>query len=482
MSELNVKTYDGRTTKVDEDALERFQSNLRGVVLKQGDPGYEEARRVWNGMIDRHPALIVRCEGAADVIDTIRFARKRDLLISVKAGGHHASGRAVCDGGLMIDLSLMRNIQINVDEGSARAEAGALLGDLDRESQAFGLAVPAGTVSETGIAGLTLGGGFGWLSRKHGLTCDNLISADVVTSDGEFVVASEDESSDLFWGLKGGGGNFGIVTSFKYQAHPVGPNVLAGAVFHPLDEARTLHDFFREFVRTLPEEVGTISSFVTLPADPHIPTNLHGIKAAAILVCHSGDVEEGREILRPLSEFGSPLMDTIAQTTFVDHQKILDAGAPAGLRNYEKTQYLSDLSDKSVGTIVEHMENTTSSDSKVIVFQLGGEISRVPDEDSAYTHRDASYALMIASVWEDASEEARHIEWARNLWSEMQPYATGGFYVNFMDDDDGEDRIRAAYGEEKYSRLSELKNKYDPSNFFRLNQNIKPSTEHNVEN
>lgn len=475
MNVLNVNNPDAGTTAVDEDDLFRFGSSLRGAVLKHGDPGYEQARRVWNGMIDRHPAIIVRCDGAADVLDTVRFARERDLLVSIKSGGHHASGRAVCDDGLVIDLSSMRSIHVNVREQSVRAEAGALLGDLDRESQEFGLAVPAGTVSETGIAGLTLGGGFGWLSRKYGLTCDNLISADVVTADAEFVVASETENADLFWGLKGGGGNFGVVTSFKYQAHPVGPAVLAGTVFHPLNEAKSLHSFFREFVATLPEEVGTISSFVTLPAAPHIPEDLHGTKTAAILVCYAGDVEEGREILRPLSEFGSPLLDTIAPTTFVSHQKILDAGAPAGLRNYEKTQYLSALSDEAVKTIVEYMENAISVDSKIIIFQLGGQISRVPDGDSAYTHRDAAYALMITSVWKHPGEDESHVEWARNLWSAMQPYATGGFYVNFMDDDDGEDRVRAAYGEEKYARLVDLKNRYDPTNFFRLNQNIKPA-------
>ncbi|MDX1437622.1 MAG: FAD-dependent oxidoreductase, partial [Anaerolineales bacterium] len=291
-------------------------SNFRGEILKHGDTGYENARKVWNGMIDRHPALIVRCMGAADVVDAVRFAREHNLLVSIKGGGHHASGRAVCDGGLMIDLSMMRSIHINVHDRSARAEAGALLGDLDRESQAFGLAVPAGTVSETGIAGLTLGGGFGWLSRQHGLTCDNLISADVITADGEFVVANATENADLFWGLKGGGGNFGIVTSFNYQAHPVGPMVLAGSIFHSLDQARSLHDFFREFVVNLPEEVGTISSFVSIPASPDFPARLHGKKAASISVCYAGDIEEGRRILGPLSEYGSPLLDTIKPTPF----------------------------------------------------------------------------------------------------------------------------------------------------------------------
>ena len=426
-------------------------------------------------MIDHRPALIARCRGVADVIAAVNFGRSHDLLISVRGGGHNVSGNAVCEGGLMIDMSMMTSVHVDVRSGTVRAEAGTLLGDLDRETQTFGLAVPAGTVSETGIAGLTLGGGLGWMMRKHGLTCDNLIGVDLVTADGEFVQANDDTNPELMWGIRGGGGNFGIVTSFEYWAVPVGPTVLAGLVLHPIDRARQFFEFYGNYTKNAPDELTTIGVVRTMPSISSVPIGLHGVRVAGTGVCYSGDIDEGERVLRPLRQFGTPLMDSIGPTSFVEHQTVFDQGVPAGRHYYEKSEYLSDLTPDLISVIVEHAEAATSPHAFVGLFQLGGAVGRIGEQDTAYTHRDASYSLIISAAWDNPDETGQHIEWARTFWKAAKPFSTGGAYINFMSADEGQDRVIAAYGRGKYQRLVALKNIYDPNNLFRLNQNIKPT-------
>ena len=480
VANLEISTSEGTTVVVQEAAVDEFKTKFRGQVLDGADPGYDELRMIWNSMIDHRPALIARCIGVADVIDAVKFARNHGLLVSVRGGGHNVSGNAVTDGGLMIDLSQMTSIHVDPHEGTARAEAGALLRDLDRETQTFGLAVPAGTVSETGIAGLTLGGGIGWLMRKHGLTCDNLIAADLITADGKAVTASETDNTDLLWGLRGGGGNFGIVTSFKYRAHRVGPTVLAGFILHPLEQATEFLRFLREFLEDVPDELTTIPFLRILPPVPAVPAELRDTRFVGIAACYSGDIEQGEAVLRPLRDFGSPVLDSISPMPFVAHQTIFDDGAPSGQHHYEKSEFLADLNDDAIETLVAHGETISSPYSFVGLFQLGGAVSRVSEGDTAYTHRDAAFSLIIGSGWEDSGKTEEYIEWTRTFWKAMQRFSTGGVYVNFLSHDDGEDRVKSAYGAEKYERLADLKNKYDPTNFFRLNQNIKPAVQPSV--
>ncbi len=457
-----------------ESAVSEFAGSLKGDLIQPEDPGYHEARAIWNGMIDRRPALIAQCSGVTDVVSSVNFARTHQLLVSVRGGGHNVSGNAVCDGGLMIDLSQMTGIDVDPTDGTVRAEAGALLADLDRDTQAFGLAVPAGTVSETGIAGLTLGGGLGWLMRKHGLTCDNLISAEVVKADGSIVTASETENSDLLWGLRGGGGNFGIVTSFQYQAFPVGPTVLAGWVLHPMEQAADFFNFYAEFTREVPDELTTIGVLRILPPIASFPEELHGLRVAGASICYSGDLDAGKRLVQPLRDFGSPVIDTIAPKPFVDHQAISDAGVPAGFHYYEKSEFLPSLTGEMIETLVRHATQVISPNAFVGLFQLGGAVGRIGENATAYTHRDAAFSLIISAGWPNPDETENQVAWVRGFWNAMQPFSTGGAYVNFMSGDDGEDRIRDAYGETKYQRLVNLKTKYDPTNFFRLNQNINP--------
>ena len=472
MTDLRVVTNGGTEAVLSEGAIEEFRAKLRGEILGSGDDGYDEARKVWNGMIDKRPALIVRCVGVADVLSAVRFAREHELLVSIRSGGHNVAGSAICDGGLVIDLSLMRGVHVDPVRRTARAQAGATLGDLDHETQAFGLAVPAGVVSTTGIAGLTLGGGFGWLSRKHGLTCDNLLSADVVTADGQFVTASPEENEDLFWGIRGGGGNFGIVTSFEYQLHDVGPIVLAGLVVHPMAKAPELLRFYRDYVADIPDELTAVPALRIAPPAPFLPEEVHGKPIVAVFVCYSGPLDEGERVLRPLRGFGQPVADVIAPKPYIAHQTMLDPMQPPGRNYYWKSDDLVNLTDATIDTVVAHSEAITSPHTIVPLFQFGGVASRVAEDATAYSHRDAGYALNCNAGWIEG-EPDRHIEWARDFSTAVQPYSAG-VYVNFLGDE-GEERARAAYGAAKFGRLVDLKNKYDPTNFFRLNQNIKPT-------
>ena len=470
MAAQPVTAKNGAT--VDESAVETFEAGLRGELLRPDRDGYDAARSIWNGMIDRRPALIARCTGPADVMTAVCFGREHDLLTAVKSGGHNVAGSALCDGGLVIDLSPMKGVHVDPARRTALAQAGLTLGDLDHETQAFGIAAPAGIVSTTGIAGLTLGGGFGWLTRKYAMTCDHLLSADIVTADGDAVRASEEENADLFWGIRGGGGNFGVATSFEYRLQPVGPIVVAGLVAYPMEKATELLRFYRDFATEAPEELTTIFVLRIAPPAPFLPEELHWKPIAAVFVCYAGDLDEGERVLRPLREFGPPAADVITRKPFVVHQTMLDPMQPKGRRYYWKSDDLSELSDGAIETIVAQAQGITSPHTIVAMFQLGGAASRVSEDAMAYSHRAAAFALNVNASWEEGEPEP-HIEWARGFSTAMQPYSTG-VYVNFLGEE-GEDRARAAYGTDKYQRLVDLKTKYDPTNFFRVNQNIKPA-------
>jgi FAD/FMN-containing dehydrogenase len=459
---------------VQESAVAGFKARFRGELLWPGDDAYESARRVWNGMIDRRPALIAQCAGAADVIAAVRFARENDILASVRGGGHNVAGLAVADGGLMIDLSHMRAVRVDPARGIARAEPGVTLGVLDHETQAFGLVAPAGIVTTTGIAGLTLGGGFGWLSRKHGLTCDNLLSVDVVTAEGKLTAASERENPDLFWGVRGGGGNFGIVTSFEYRLHGFGPTALAGLVFYPMSEAGAVLRAWRDYIPTTPEELTTIAFLRIAPPAPFLPPHVHGTPVLIIGACYAGPIEEGERVVRPLRELATPLVDLLSPKPFTAHQATFDAAQPPGHHRYWKSHNLTGLTDEAIDTIVAHASEISSPLSLVGLFQLGGAVSRVGEDATAYSDRRAGFNMNIASAWLNTEEADRHIGWTRGLSSAMQPFSTGGVYLNFQADE-GPEQVRAAYGAGKLERLAALKSRYDPSNFFRLNQNIRPA-------
>ncbi len=456
-------------------AIQELSAGFHGQLLTAGDDGYDEARKVWNGVIDRWPALIARCTGPADVIAAVKFARAQNLLVAARGGGHNVAGTAVCDGGLVIDLSRMKGVRVDPVAGRAWAQPGLTWGELDHETQAFGLATTGGIVTHTGIAGLTLGGGIGWLMRKHGLTVDNLLSVDLITADGEFVRASEEEHADLFWGVRGGGGNFGIVTSFEYRLHPLGPTVLAGPIFYPLERAREVLRFYRQFIAAAPDELTTILNLRRAPPVPFLPQAMHGRPVIAVNVCYAGAIEAGERVLRPLREHGRPLADLVAPKPYTAHQSMFDATVPHGWHYYWKSWELGELDDEVIEVLVRHAAAATSPLSYCIIFQLGGAISRVGERDTAYAHRDMGHNVNINAVWTpgDPSPE-RHVDWAREFWSALEPLAPGPVYVNFLGDE-GEERVRAAYGPEKYERLAALKQQYDPTNFFRLNQNIRPT-------
>jgi FAD/FMN-containing dehydrogenase len=450
------------TTGLDEATIQEFSTGLRGRLLRPGDDGYDAARRVWNGMIDRKPALIARCAGVADVISAVNFARTNNLLVSVRGGGHNVSGNAVCDGGLMIDLAPMKSIRVDPVARMARAEPGVLWSEFDRETQAFGLATVGGIVPTTGIAGLTLGGGQGWLTGKYGLMLDNLLSADVVTADGALVRASSTEHEDLFWALRGAGANFGVVTSFEYRLHPVS-TVLGGMVVHPLARAKEVLRFYREFTAAQPDEVTTYASLWTTPdGDPVI----------ALVTCYAGPLDEGERIIAPLRHFGSPVADTIGPMPYTTMQA--GEGFPPGRLNYWKSGLTNEISDEAIETAIDHARRAPSPFTAVGFADCHGAYSRVGKSDTAYSHRDLRYDLIILSSWVNPADSDRNIGWTREFFDAIRPHLSHGVYVNDLGDDDGTERVRNAYGA-NYARLVELKNKYDPTNLFRLNQNIKPS-------
>jgi len=464
MVDLRITTTGGTDTVLDEATVQGFKASVRGSLLRPDDAGYDEARTVWNGMIDRRPALIVRCAGVADVIHAVNFARTNNLLVSVRGGDHSLAGHSVCAGGLMIDLSPMKSVRVDPTKQLARAEGGARWRDFDHEVQAFGLATTGGTNADTGIAGLTLGGGLGWLAGKYGLACDNLLSADVVTADGRLLTASTTGNADLFWGLRGGSGNFGIVTSFEYQLHRVGP-VLAGMVIHPFERAKEVLRFYRDFSTAIPDEVNTMGALLTTP---------EGLRVAAIAVCYNGSIEEGEKVLRPLREFGPPLADQIGPLPYTVLQAMMDTMFPRRRQYYWKAGLMNHLSDDAIDTMLEYFSAVPSPHTVMGFQQLGNAANRVGPDETAFSHREALYDFLMLSGWEDPSEAERNIRWTRELNDAIQPFLHGGIYVNAFTED-SKQGIRAAYRHKTYERLVALKDKYDPTNLFRLNPNIKPT-------
>ncbi len=452
------------TTVLEQPGIETLKASLRGELFQPGEEGYDAARTTYNAMIDRHPALIARCAGVSDVITAVQFARSRNLLVAIRGGGHNVAGRALCDGGLVIDLSRMKGIHVDPVHCIARAEPGVTWSEFDRETQAFGLATTGGTVSSTGIAGLTLGGGIGWLMRTCGLACDNLVSVDLVTAEGRLLTASATENPDLFWGMRGAGANFGVVTSFEYQLHPVGP-LLGGMLIHPFSKARDVLRFYRDVAATAPDELTALAALLTSP---------DGVPVVAIAPFYNGPIEVGEEVMRPLRAFGPPLADHVGPMSYLQVQTMLDAMMPAGLRNYWKTNFLKDLSDEAIDTLVTCFATVPSALTAAVIEQFGGAVGRIGEDETAFSPRDQRFNLAIASRWTDPAESEKHRQWTRDLWDVMQPFATEAVYVNYLPEDEG-GRVKALYGAAKYERLVRLKNTYDPANFFQLNANIKPT-------
>jgi FAD binding domain/Berberine and berberine like len=458
--------------QLDSRGIADLATSFNGALVRPGDETYDDERRIWNASIDRRPALIARCTGVADVRSAVRFAREHEQVVAVRSGGHSYPGLGVCDGGMVVDLGQMKGIRVDPEARTARAQAGVLLGELDREAQAFGLAVPAGIVTHTGLAGLTLGGGIGWLERKYGLTIDQLRSVDVVTAEGEFVTASENENADLFWGVRGGGGNFGIVTEFEFRLNPVGPMVLAGPVVWGMEQSPRVLRFYREWVKEAPDELTTIVTFRRVPPVPPMPEELHGRHVVIVGTCYAGPVDEGEKVVKPLREFGSPLLDGCAPMPFTKHQGMLDASFPHGWWYYIRSCNLAELTDEVIDVLGDHGHRIVSPLTVFSIYHLGGAVARVGEEASAFGARDAAHTMNVIGITRTRDGFDGEREWARGLWTELQPHHQN-VYVNFLMEE-GEDRIREAYGASKYERLKTLKRKYDPDNFFRLNQNIRP--------
>jgi len=458
--------------ELDQTAVAELQAAFRGPLVGRDDPDYEEQRQIWNGSIQKRPALIARCAGVADVIAAVKFGRQTGLPVAVRSGGHSFPGLSVADDALMIDLSPMKGIRVDPEARTARVQAGSLLGELDRETQAFGLAVPSGIVTHTGVAGLTLGGGIGWIMRKHGLSVDQLNSVDLVTADGEFVKASADENADLFWGVRGGGGNFGIVTEFEFNCVPLGPTVLAGPVFWPMEQSGDVLRFYRDWVADAPDELMTIVAHRKAPPLPFVPEELHGKPVVMVVCCWAGEVEEGEKVIRPLKEFSSPAADVCLPKPYLTHQAMFDPAFVRGRWYYFKSCDVPGLTDEVIDITVEHSLRIESPLTSFPIWQMGGAVARVGENETAFNGRNAGFTYNIGCCTETSEGFDAEREWARNFWSALEPWHEG-VYVNFLGDE-GAERVRESYGAEKYDRLRTLKQKYDPGNFFRINQNIPP--------
>jgi len=470
MSQLTIIAVDGSPTQVDETAIE---SLVGGEVITATSPQYDAARAIWNGMIDRRPGLIVRCLTSDDIRHAVALAKSHGLLTSVRGGGHNIAGNAVCDGGIVIDLSCMKRVEVDPQNRLATVEPGVTLGEFDKACQEHGLATPTGINSTTGIAGLTLGGGFGWLSRKYGLTIDNLVSAKVVTAEGHIVSASAAENADLFWGIRGGGGNFGIVSEFTFRLHPVGPEILAGLIVHPMADAPKLLPAYREFCAAAPDDVTAWVVMRKAPPLPFLPDEWHGKEVLVFAACYAGDSASGEAALKPLRELGKPIADVIGVQPFVGWQAAFDPLLGAGARNYWKSQDFAELADGAIDAIVEAVGKLPSPHCEIFIGQMGGATSGVAPDATAYRDRNVKFIMNVHGRWETAAEDETCIAWCRSIFDATTPYATGGVYVNFLTADES-DRVPSAYGP-SYQRLVELKRKYDPTNLFRMNQNIKPT-------
>ncbi|WP_328521715.1 FAD-binding oxidoreductase [Kribbella sp. NBC_00359] len=453
--------------------IQALGENFRGELIHPGEPTYDEHRKVWNGSIDRRPGLIARCTGVADIRSALAYARRTGGPVAVRGGGHSFPGHSTCDGGILIDLAPLKGIRVDPVRRTARAQAGVLLGELDRETQAFGLATPSGIVTHTGLAGLTLGGGIGWLMRKYGLSIDNLISVDMVTAEGELVIASEDVNADLFWGIRGGGGNFGIVTEFEFRLHPVGPIVYGGLVAWPMEQSPEFMRFYRDWITDVPDELTTAVIHRWLPALPTIPAELHGRPVVAVVVSYAGPVEEGEKVVAPLKAFAPSLLDTCTATPYLALQSMFDPSFPHGRWYYMRACDVGELTDDVIDIAAERGLAIDSPYTAYPIFHLGGAISRVPEDSTAFGGRSSGHTFNFvgATLGPEGFEQQR--EWVRDSWRAMEPHQSG-VYVNFLTDE-GTDRIRSAYGASTYDRLTELKRKYDPGNLFHLNQNIPPS-------
>ena len=476
---MRATTTHGHEIDLKQDTFDGLRMRLRGSLLLPGDVGYEESRTVWNAMIDRRPAFVARCLCSADVNTCVKFARENDILLSVKGGGHNIAGLATADGAMMLDMSLMRGVWVDPQRKFARAQAGCLLGDVDRDTQVHGLAAVLGFVSLTGIAGLTLGGGFGYLTRRWGWTSDNVAGMDVVTADGRMVRASVDENADLFWGLRGGGGNFGVVTYIDYMLHPVGPEIVGGLVAWPASEAPKVLELYRMLVETAPPELTLVALMRPAPPAPWLPKEMHGKPIVALLACYSGRPEDGEKAVAPIKSFGKPIGDVLVRRPYAQIQSLLDGTQPKGRRYYWKSEYLSRIEPDLCEKVIEHAGRIRSPHSAVILFQIEGALNHLEEEHSPVGNRDARYVLNLASSWEQAGEDSANVEWARDAWNDMKSFSTGGTYINFLTEDESSERIKAALGK-GLERLAGVKAKWDPQNMFRTNRNIEPDTRRKV--
>ncbi|HMA17834.1 MAG TPA: FAD-binding oxidoreductase [Thermoanaerobaculia bacterium] len=460
-------------TQVQATKIEELRNGFRGEILLPRDDGYESSRQIWNAMIDKRPAIIARCAGVPDVVRAVNFARANGVVLAIRGGGHNIAGNALCDGGIVVDLSRMK--AVNVDTGARRVtvEGGATLAEVDAPTQAHGLATPLGINSTTGVAGLTLGGGFGWLSRKYGMTVDNLESAEVVTAAGEVVRASATEYPDLFWALRGGGGNFGVVTRFEFRLHEVGPNVLSGLIVYPLSQAKSVLQRYRDFIAKAPDDLTVWTVLRQAPPLPFLPREIHGQGIVAIALLYAGDPKQGEPLVGPLRELGTPVGEHVGVQPYTAWQQAFDPLLTPGARNYWKSHNLAKLDDGLIEVVIRYAGTLPSAGCEIFLAALGGAAMRPTPESTAYAHRDARFVMNVHGRWDRAADDERGIRWARDFFKASAPFATGGAYVNFMTADEG-DRIGAAYGS-NYHRLAEIKRKYDPSNLFSMNQNIVPA-------
>lgn len=462
------------TTVRTQSARETLQQQLRGDLITPDDPRYDEARTIYNAMIDKRPAMIAQCTDVADVIAAVNTAREHQLPIAVRGGGHNVAGLSLCDDGIVIDLSQMKNVHVDPKRRVARVGGGATWGDVDHATHAFGLATPTGIISTTGVAGLTLGGGFGHLSRKYGLSCDNLISADIVTASGEFVTASADENPDLFWALRGGGGNFGVVTSFEFQLHPV-HTVYGGPIFYPIEHTEKLFHAYRDFIRQAPDELSAFFSFHQGPPAPFIPEELHFVPMVAIVFCYSGPLEQGEEMVRPMREVVEPAVDLAGPIPYPALNSMFDDLYTPGLHHYWKADYVPELTDEAIAIHAKYGPQVPSVHSTMHLYPQSGAIQRVGMDETAYSYRDVEFVHNIVAIAMDPANMPRNMEWMREYWDALHPHSASGAYINFMMEDEGQERVRATY-RENYDRLAEIKAKYDPENLFRFNQNIQPKS------
>jgi len=453
-------------------AIEELKRHVKGQIVLPADPSYDDVRKIWNAMINRRPAVIVQCKGPDDVPHAIQCARQNGLEISVRGAGHNIAGNAVCEGGMMIDLSLMKSVRVDAAKKRAYVEPGATLAEVDEAIQAHGLVTPVGINSTTGIAGLTLGGGFGWLTRKYGMTVDNLASVELVTANGKKVRASESENADLFWALRGGGGNFGVVTQFEFTLHPVGPQILAGLIVFPLEQAKQVLRQYREFVASAPEELSVWGVLRQAPPLPFLPKEVHGKEIVVLAVFYGGDIGEGEKLIAPLRRFGKAHGEHIGVQPYVQWQKAFDPLLTPGARNYWKSHNFRELRDESLDTMIEFARKLPSPQCEIFIAHIAGAANRIPADAMAYGHRDARFVMNVHGRWNDATQDATCIGWARAFFDATAPHASGGTYVNFMTEDES-GRVTAAYGA-NYARLADIKKRHDPDNVFHLNQNIKP--------